>query len=152
MDNLKNQNLYLCTWLQITLFWQPFSCSTFFSTWTCETPKLQYIYYCTSAYVRTCLIIFLSKPLLFHAVMHYIFESVISTVHSGQLQINLLWYRKLGSLCCCSSSGGLCVCIIHRGNEQCTCSVPCRSCSGYRPTWCETSKICADHSIRRWLH
>ena len=71
---------------------------------------------------------------------------------SGQLQTNIRCQWRPWLVCCCHSSGGLHLCIIHSGNEQCTCSVPCTSSTDHHPTWVDSSNICGNYSCGWLLH
>ena len=87
----------------------------------------------------------------------FLFYNIWSLVLSEQLQTHIQCQRRSWLVCCCYSSGGLYLCIIHSGNEQCTSSVPCTSSTDYPPPWCDRSNICGNHSCRwllyyRWKH
>ena len=88
--------------------------------------------------------------------LSYLDSSLIVLVHfvaiSGQLHTYIQCQWSPWHLCRCSSSGGLHLCIIHSGNEQCTSSVPCSSSRDYHPTWCDWSNICGNHTCRWILH
>jgi len=106
--------------------------NSMFNYWSCATHSitLGLVYYLTS---------------LQHNLMY-------SLLHSGQLQTHIHFYWSPWLLCHCSSSGGLHLCIIHSGNEQCSTSVPCSSSKYHHPTWCDWSNICGNHSCWWILH
>ena len=103
--------------------------------------QLSSVQFCSYAYFITYLVP--SHNILFY--FHFV-------VISEQLQAHIQCQRSSWLVCCCYSSGGLYLCIVHSGNEQCTSSVPCTSSKHYHPTWCDSSNICWNHSCEWCLH